>query len=118
MNIIYLLSDIYIHKSYEIILVQMGTGNLFIWSYLGYKKERKIEMFQLLWVGRKRSSGFFAACTFARLRGGRENRSGKSVQADRRSVSAWRGLERKGFPTSAGAWEQLKSILFILLGLN
>ena len=92
----------------------MGTDNKFIWPYLGYKKGQKNRNVSIF-VGReKKVKRPFAACTFARLRGCRENRSGKSIQADRRSVSAWRGLEWKGFTTSAGAWGNMETYTYLV----
>ena len=57
------------------------------------KTERNIEKFNLF-VGKKRSSGLFAACAFARCRGGSKICNRKTPNANRRSGSlgeSWSG---------------------------
>ncbi|MCM4166584.1 hypothetical protein DHD08_02700 [Arenibacter sp. H213] len=42
-----------------------------------------------------------------------ENRSGKTSRVDRRSMSAWEGLERKVCLTSAGIWNYTETTILL-----
>jgi hypothetical protein len=67
-----------------------------------------MEMFKLF-VGReKKGQAVFSPLVLLRgIEGVVQNWKGKTSHADRRSVSAWEGSERKVCTTSGGAWENI-----------
>ena len=75
--------------------------------------ERNTEIFKFF-VGRERK-GQAVFLPLVLLRGSEgvvQNWNGKTSHADRRSVSAWGGLEWKGCTTSTGVWEKSINLPF------
>ena len=86
---------------------------IYLVQYGVEKTERNIEKFNFF-VGREKK-GQVAFPPLVLLRGSEgvvQNWNGKTSRADRRSVSAWGGLEWKVCTTSAGAWEKSINLPF------
>ncbi|WP_158657098.1 hypothetical protein [Maribacter cobaltidurans] len=76
---------------------------------MGYNLDRPILSFCVR--GEKRASGFPPLVLLRGIEDFGQNWNGKTPRADRRSVSAWGGLQWKVCPISAEAWGKPKHYL-------